>query len=375
MKLLAFILACIATALAGCDARENAASAIAPSSACAAGESRWASAAGRYERSGQYGAGEGEDLLALGGIAMSGDRVYLLDAGAGSVVVLDGEMRKRTTFGRAGNGPGELARSTMPTSHGGTQRWIAASGDTVVVFDGERVVFFRADGTPGATWSPERVRGSSPMQSRIALAGGEVLFSAGGYDFSRGQGSPVFTLFSTSGARPRQVAALPLPKLPGRPPALSSEQARPRWDARGDCILLSDGASPSLVRVDRASGAADTLPLPLPDRAPPPISDDEQRAAAAAGARGVPEPSAPLRVRDLIIDPDGTVWIRPIQPDPPIANGIEVIRINAGSGEAMTDTLPAFPRAFGPPGTFYAVEATADGAPLLVRYRLVERQI
>ena len=181
------------------------------------------------------------------------------------------------------------------------------------------------------------------MQSRIALSGGDVLFSAGGYDFSRGGTSPVITLWSTSGARPRQVAALPLPKLPGRLPAISSEQARPRWDANGGCVVLSDGASPTLIRVDRASGAADTLPLPLPDRDPPPLSEEEQRAAAAAGARGVPEPSAPLRVRDLIIDPDGTVWIRPIQPDPPIDGGIEVIRLAASTGEQRSIQSPHSP--------------------------------
>lgn len=46
-----------------------------------------------------------------------------------------------------------------------------------------------------------------------------------------------------------------------------------------------------------------------------------------------------------------------------------MIRLSAGTGAANVDTLPAFPRAFGPSGIFYAVEATEDGAPVVARYR------
>lgn len=370
----ALALAICATLVSCSDPDREAPSGDSAAGACAAGESRWATRSERYERVGSFGAREGEEIQALGGIAAADGRVYVLDAGAGRVRVLDGEMRPVAEMGRPGRGPGELVRSTMPTSHGGSQRWIAASGDTVLVFDGERVVFFGADGVPGATWSPDRVRGSSPMQSRVSLAGGEVLFAAGGYDFSRGPGSPELTIQATTGDEPRDVAAIRLAELPGRPPVLSTLQARPRWDVRGRCLVLSDGASPWLLRVDVASGAADTLPLPLPDRVPPPPSPDEQTAAAAAGARrALPPPSAPLRVRDLVIDPDGTVWILPIQLDPPLSGAVEVIRLSSATGAAALDTLPAFPRAFGESGIFYSVEATEDGTAAVVRYRLAGR--
>lgn len=300
-------------------------------------------------------------------MAAGGDRVFVLDGAAGVVRVLNDSLRPVRTTGRPGRGPGELERFTMPTSHGGTQRWIAVQGDTLAVFDGARVNLFRVDGTVLATWNPDRVRGASPMQSRIAHTGGELFFTAGGYDPMAGAKQQDFEIHATRGERPHAIARISLPPLPNAM-GMSSEQARPRWDVRGRCVVLSDGTSPWLVRVDRETGVADTLPLPLPDRDPPPIPEEERMASRQAGAgSGPPGPSAPLLVRDLVMDPHGEVWIRPVQPDRPI-QGREVIRISPATGAVRTDTVPAFPLAFGAPGVYYAVEYTPDGVPVIVRY-------
>ncbi|HEX6038775.1 MAG TPA: hypothetical protein VFZ20_12075 [Longimicrobium sp.] len=256
----------------------------------------------------------------------------------------------------------------MPTSHGGSQRWVATQGDTLAVFDGERVSRFRLDGTLLSTWSYDRVRGTSPMQSRIAHVAGEVFFTTGGYDPMAGAVQSAFQVQATRGEKPRDVVRIALPAVSS---ALTSEHARPRWDVGGRCIVLSDGTSPWLVRVDRETGATDTISIPLPDREPPPISEEERRAARMAGGQGsLPEPTAPLLIRDLIMDPDGEVWIRPVQPRPAL-DGVEVLRISPATGAVRTDTVPAWPLAFGAPGVYYTVEASPDGVPIIVRYEAV----
>jgi hypothetical protein len=325
---------------------------------------------GRFERTATFGDGEADTLLSFAGMAVGRGRVYVLDGAAGTVRVLDDSLRSIGRMGRPGRGPGELERFVMPTSHGGSHRWVAVQGDTLAVFDGERVSRFRLDGTLLSTWSYDRVRGTSPLQSRIAHVAGELLFSAGGYDFMLGARQPDFQIHATLGDKPHPVARIALPPLPASM-QMSSEDARPRWDVRGRCIVLSDGTSPWLVRVDRETGTADTIPLALPDRDPPPISEEERRAARMAGGQGsLPEPTAPLLIRDLVMDPDGEVWIRPVQPSP-APRGVEVLRISPGTGVARTDTVPAFPRAFGAPGVFYAVEASPDGVPVIIRYAAV----
>jgi hypothetical protein len=363
-------LLCAVLAFAACGGGDGrvAVSGAFPGAACPPGAARWSADRGGYQRTAAFGEGEADTLLSVAGIAAVGGRVYVLDGAAGVVRVLDDSLRPIASIGRPGRGPGEFVRATMPTSHGGTQRWIAVQGDTLAVFDGERVSFFRVDGTVLATWNPDRVHGASPMQSRIAHAGGELFFTAGGYDPAAERMGQDFEIHATRGVDPRPVARIALPKLPGSVPMLSSEQARPRWDVRERCVVLSDGTSPWLVRVDGQTGAADTMALPLPDRDPPPVPDEERMASRQAGSRRGPgAPSALLRVRDLVMDPDGEVWVRPVQPVPAL-EGIEVLRLSPSTGAAKTDTVPAFPRAFGGPGVFYAVEASPDGVPVIVRY-------
>lgn len=359
----------LALALAACGGADDrvAMSGSFPREACPPSEARGSAGDVRYERTTTFGDGEADTLLSFAGMAAKDGLVYVLDGAAGVVRVLNDSLRPVRTIGRPGRGPGELERFTMPTSHGGTQRWIAVQGDTLAVFDGARVNLFSVDGTVLAAWNPDRVRGASPMQSRIAHTGGELFFTGGGYDPMAGARQQDFEIRATRGDKPHPVASLALPPLPGGV-GMSSEQARPRWDVRGRCVVLSDGTSPWLVRVDRETGAADTLPLPLPDRDPPPIPEDERMASRQAGARGgIPEPSAPLLVRDLVMDPDGEVWIRPVQPTP-APDGVEVLRVSPATGAVRTDTVPAWPRAFGAPGVFYAVETSPDGVPILVRY-------
>jgi hypothetical protein len=71
---------------------------------------------------------------------------------------------------------------------------------------------------------------------------------------------------------------------------------------------------------------------------------------------------------DLVADLDGYLWILPVQPRGAEGAGVEVLRVAVGTGRAETDTVPAFPLAFGPPGVYYAALRDADGVLSLVRY-------
>ena len=47
---------------------------------------------------------------------------------------------------------------------------------------------------------------------------------------------------------------------------------------------------------------------------------------------------------------------------------MEVVRVPLGGGEAVLDTVPGFPRAFGAPGVFYAEMNGPHNENLVVRY-------
>jgi hypothetical protein len=135
-------------------------------------------------------------------------------------------------------------------------------------------------------------------------------------------------------------------------------------------VVASDGAEPLLVYAP-VGGRQDTARVPLPER----VDRNENYAQKLGGV--VPsgfqldEPSAPARLIDMVLDPDGFVWLLPVQPDDRIPGGLEVIRVPLGGGVAVTDTVPAFPRAFGPPGVYYARIDGPDEELLVARY---ERQ-
>jgi hypothetical protein len=143
-------------------------------------------------------------------------------------------------------------------------------------------------------------------------------------------------------------------------------QALPLWDSNGRCVVASDGAEPLLIYAT-LGGRQDSVPIPIPDRV-----DRNERYADKLGGLvppgGLAPPTAPTRIVDLVLDPDGFVWLLPVQQDQPIPGGVEVLRVPLGRGAAVMDTVPAFPRAFGPPGVYYAGTRGPDDEILVMRY-------
>jgi hypothetical protein len=151
---------------------------------------------------------------------------------------------------------------------------------------------------------------------------------------------------------------------------LGARQARALWTAEGGCVAMSDGGSPWIVRMDAGTERLDSLRLPRHDVPPYDPADDERFSSElgrlsgslrgrASGARRMP-PTQLMRWSEIIIDPDGFLWVRPWRApsDPP--GEVPVLRVSLADGRVEQDRVPAFPQAFGPPGVFYSVEKDGD---------------
>lgn len=366
---------------AGCDRDTAPAAVVRPVAAeCRSRPegSRWA---GEYRESAVFGDSEDEEVggIILAGIAATDSMVYVMESQAATLWLLRPDLSLVRRVGREGNGPGEW-RPFGPTTHGGSMRWVHASTSGVRVFEGERIQEFSRDGRFRRVLVNGAVQaGISPMQSRLAFLGDTLLYSAGGYDvvLSLLQNGTIARADLVDGRSPwwvrmrvgdeerpvLQLGLVPVDRKAGVGPA----QARPLWDTDGACVVASDGAEPLLVYAP-LGGRQDTMRVPLPDRVDRPEDYVERMGGLLQPGMRLAQPSAATRVRDLVIDPDGHVWLKPVQPPDGVPGGMEVLRVPLGGGEAVLDTVPAFPRAFGPPGVFFAETYTPDDAILVVRY-------
>ena len=276
------------------------------------------------------------------------------------------------SFGREGRGPGELAaRGGAWALPHGVVSWIDAVGDTVAVFDGSAVHMYDVNGrylqdigAPG-----DSLRGDPRFSKRMRLLQGGVLVDVeerGGASRTAGPERRRYSIWWVGHRGATRVVTLWLPPLPAR--HQGSGDAQPLWDLVGGCVVVSDGSSPWLLVAQLDGARVDTLPIPLPARTVPESSED----AAMLRRLGVNDrrsPSAlPLRIYDLVADPDGWVWILPVQPPDGIKGGLEVLRVPIGHGEAVIDTAFAFPRAFGPEGTVYGTRRDREGLVRLARF-------
>lgn len=355
------------------------------STACAARPegSRWA---GDYASTAIFGDDEDEAMassIELAGLAVGDSLVYVLETHVATLWVLRSDLSIVRRTGREGSGPGEW-RPAFPSSDGGSMRWLDASGDDVRLFEGVRIQEFSREGRFRRMLvnnAPET--GISPMQSRLVYMGDTLLYTSGGHDpmlsllrdgtISRPElvdGRIPWRVRMRSGDADRavlQIGVVPVPPKTGVGPA----QARPLWDTNGACLVASDGAEPWLVHALLSGGGQDTVPIPLPDRADRMEDYVEKMGGLLEPGMELEQPTAPRRIRDLVLDPDGYVWLEPVPPREGIeGGGREVIRVPLGGGEAVTDTVPAFPRAFGAPGVFYAETHGPDDEILVTRYDL-----
>jgi hypothetical protein len=345
--------------------------------------SRWA---GAYRAAAVFGDSEAEEMggVVLAGIAATDSMVYVMESGRAVLWMLRPDLSLVRRVGREGRGPGEWL-PFGPVNQGGSMRWVHASATGVRLFEGERIQEF----SPAGRFRRVMVNGAlqagiSPLQSRLAFVGDTLLYSAGGYDImasvARGGkdaaprrddpvgGRSLWWVRMRAGEEDRAVLQLGLTPLERRQ-GVGPAQALPLWDANGACVAASDGAEPLLVYAPLAGGAQDTVAVPLPDRAARAEDYAERMNGVLKPGMEIPRPSAAARVRDLVLDPDGFVWLLPVQPAQGIPGGVEVVRVPLDGGRAVLDTVPAFPRVFGEPGVYFAETYSPDGAIHVVRYQ------
>ena len=327
------------------------------------------------------GGGETDWLGEAGGVVVHDSLVFVYDPPEGRVQVLTDALQPVDQFGARGGGPGEMRAFVSRGRLGPQWQWLALAGDTLLVFDGIAVHRFSTDGRfLGRAYNQAVQRTDlNDGSAAVAYAGGQLLSSWGGYYLSvlRPAGDRYrwsIVRHPTSG-RPDSLLSLqlePLPEVAGGAGFVGPAQARPLWAASQDCVVASDGGGGWVVRASLSGRGLDTLTFPLPKVAPPPIDKEEVGRLSGMvnkGQGGYLEPSREQRISSLAVDPDGYLWVLPAQDTAAIPAGLAIVRVSLATGNAMQDTVPAFPLVFGRPGVFYARKLNPiSGESRVVRY-------
>lgn len=374
-------LCALAIFLAACgdDSPRRASSGPAACEARAEG-SRWAST-GAYRETASVGRGEADWLGEAGGVAVHDSLVFVYDPPEGRVRVLTEALAPVREFGGRGGGPGEMREHVSLGMHGPQWQWLAFTGDTLLVFDGVAVHRFSTDGRfLGRAYHRAAQRTDlNDGSAAIASRGGELLSSWGGYYLSilrpPGDRYRWSILRHSASGRPDTLLSLqlaPLPSLAGGAGFNGPAQARPLWGVSQACVVATDGGDGWIVRASLSGQGLDTLEFQLPDVAPPPIDREEVgrlSGMVGKGRGGYLEPSREQRISSLVVDPDGYAWVLPAQDTAASPAGLEIVRVSLATGEAIQDTVPAFPLVFGRPGVFYARNLNPiTGESEVVRY-------
>ncbi len=344
-------------------------------------ESRWAEP--EFVSAGVFGLAAADPLVGVGGLAYNStlDQLYVFDAAMPSLVVTDGKLSLLSRRGREGDGPGEFAR---PASRLEFMRAIplrdvlaVGAGSEYVVYDHRRLQWFAEDGrlTKDQTLGIPSVLtlgvvGISLLDDGSVLLG-QVDGSGGGLVVRtlRADGESFRVVHELEVTPPTEVSTTRVQF------SLGPNTPRPVWAARGACLVVGDGSSPFLLRVDIENLKEDTVNLPEVFPPPRPNADRRRALREALEERGFPvgrraEPSTDQTPRwsALRIDPDGNIWAKP--------RGIDnrVYRVDT-SGSVHEMEIDAFPLEFGEPGVFYSHHIDPEShVPVIARYERIQRR-
>lgn len=346
----------------------------------AAARSRWEPSGRGYRKTAEYGLATSRWLGGLAGVAHADSVLVASDLSHPQVLILDPGLERARSFGRSGDGPGELPRFSPQMLSVTSPDWTTVRGDTIIVYDGERLSKFALDGRfLGYIAREGDLARLAPWESRLRAAPEGVFFPIGGYlsDETRRENPVPWSLKRLAGERVYEVLDLYLPALPrrqGGSTVRTGLQAVPLWDVHGGCAIAADGQGRWLVRATTDGVNRDRIPVHLPDprRSEAELAEERMLAGQASGRTKLPEPTALRRIQALIVDPDGFVWILPVQPDWRTASELEVYLVSLATAETVVDTVPSFPKAFGPSGTYYGELRGPDREVVLARFDRVQ---
>jgi hypothetical protein len=347
----------------------------------AAARSRWASSGRGYRKTAEYGLATSRWLGGLAGVAHAESVLVASDLSQPQVLILDPGLERARSFGRSGDGPGELARFSPQMLSVTSPDWTAVRGDTIIVYDGERLSKFALDGRHlGYIAREGELARLAPGESRLRATPEGVFFPIGGYlsPETRPENPVPWSLKRLAGQMVYGVLDLSLPALPRRQGGSTVRvglQAVPLWDVHGGCVIAADGQGRWLVRATTDGVNRDRIPVHLPDprRSEAELAEERMLAGQASpGRTKLPEPTALRRIQALIVDPDGFVWLLPVQPDWRAASELEVYLVSLATAETVVDTVPSFPKVFGSSGTYYGEIRGPDREVVLARFDRVK---
>jgi hypothetical protein len=354
-----------------------------PAASCVTrgGGSRWEPSSTRQYRSAEdYG--RAKSVFAdIQSVAIANDTLYANDVKMPAITVLRPDLKLVRRIDRSAAPQSPMASMLMSASVG--RRFLDATDSALYVFDGKVVTALSHSGAPlGNThliptgFAPFSVVG---MQS----VGANLLFGVDSANPSTEQRR--LQIWSTplkGGTTTRVPFDIELRAATGGVMVIGAGNPRPLWAASGRCLVATDGENEFIVRHSLDAPGSDTIRLPHFDVKQHDVGDDAARASALLGSLrakmgktaggAVPSGGAlgVLRWTDMVVDPDGYVWIE-LWRDPAVPKApVRVYRVDLASGSVEKDVLPAFPVAFGHPGSYYARATDPTGTLYLARYEL-----
>lgn len=340
--------------------------------------SRWGFPGAKYEPSDEYGGSPSEALIDVWGIdAMPDGEIVVFDAGNTRALRLSPDLELIERFGGEGPGPGEFVYQRA--LHGD---WVAASDSSIFILDLKGFSEFDPNGR-FKDYATRQTILTSEIK-RIAAPEGRLVYVKDVIDRSDGRRALETWRVRPSGEhdRVRIDSMPPLPRWHGRlVRGVFADQAEPLWDLHRRCAFVSDGSSDWLLRIDLTGERVDTLYLPT-RRIPSRTRQDERRlerlrlaasrAGMSAGAAEA-EPTARLKWRDMLIDPDGFVWLEPWRPYSMRGSPLMAWVVDPRDGTVDSVMVQLFPKAFLPGGEFVGMALdTVTGSGLLKTFSLAD---
>jgi hypothetical protein len=94
---------------------------------------------------------------------------------------------------------------------------------------------------------------------------------------------------------------------------IRGNQALPIWNMSGDCLVMTRGDGEEFVLMDLATNTYETISVELPEADSRERPDPEMDSMFEAMGAKIPDggPVAVARVIDLVVDPDGVLWVLP----------------------------------------------------------------
>jgi hypothetical protein len=244
-------------------------------------QSRWVSSCVSYTATAYYGKLNpqwlGIDVPGIG-FARELEQLFVYDAQNHRVLTLSDDLRFVNSFGRGGQGPGELVWQHLWQS-----TRLLVTDTAVYVYDVRAFHHFLPGGefvgyVPG---SHAGVIGHIRFIKSSGLLNGDVVVVADQSDTFNG--TRALRVWKPSRSKPELIYELLAPNLPMIDGSYHSgeilNQAEPIAAVHGSCVYASDGHAHWLTRYSTATQSVDTISLPLQDIPSESKEDYEHRRA------------------------------------------------------------------------------------------------